>query len=142
MDITPEPDNTSGNRDPCGSVPVSGVLDDSVRRRFPWGVISAIPLFIYGVAPLMFGALGLIFVPAILLGAVSIGRDTTLLKVVGWIWFHLFVTAHGCAMIIAAISFYRLRWRRGVYTIAVGVVVPGISIAAFYFGFIAFGVAR
>jgi hypothetical protein len=45
-------------------------------------------------------------------------------------------------MIIAAINFYRLRWRRGVYTIAVGVVVPGILIAAFYIGFIAFAVAE
>jgi hypothetical protein len=88
------------------------------------------------------GTWGLIFVPAILFGGVSIGRHTTLLKLVGWVLFHLTVTAHGCAIIIAAIDFYRMRWRRGAYTIAIGVIVPGILFAACYLVSIAFGVAK
>jgi hypothetical protein len=128
--------------DPCCSLLASGVPDKSARRRFPWGVICAISLFVYSVIPLMIGISGLIFVPGILLGGITIGEHTTLLKIIGWVLFHLLITAHGCAIIKAAISFYRTRWRRGVYAIAVGVIVPGILIAAFYIVFIAFGVAN
>jgi len=130
------------NTDSCCSLLASGVPEKSARRHFPWGVICAIPLFVYGAVPLIGGAWGLIFVPAILLGGVTIGGHTTLLKIIGWVLFHLLITAHGCAIIIAAINFCRTRWRRGVYTIAVGVIVPGILIAAFYIVFIAFGVAN
>ena len=120
---------------------VSGVADELARRRSRWGVIAAILLFLYGAAILIYGILGLAFLPAILVGGVTIGRHTTLLKLLGWVLFNLSITAHGCAVIVAAVSFCRERWRRGVYTIAVGVIVPGLVFAATYIVFIAFGVA-
>jgi hypothetical protein len=105
-------------------------------------VISAIALFIYGAVPLLIGAVGLLFVPGILVGGISIGGDTTIAKIAGWILFHLAVTAHGCAVIFAAVDFVRLRWRRGLYTLVVGVAVPGIAIAGFYLCYFAFGAAK
>jgi hypothetical protein len=128
--------------DSCCSLPASDVPNKSARRRFPWGVVCAISLFVYSVIPLMIGISGLILVPGILLGGVTIGEHTTLLKILGWVLFHLLITAHGCAIIIAAISFYRLQWRRGIYAFAVGVIVPAIIYAASYVVFITFRVAN
>ncbi|MGD0517936.1 MAG: hypothetical protein ABSA26_10415 [Thermoguttaceae bacterium] len=75
-DSKPNPNET----DPCCSSLVSGNPNDLACRHFPWGVISAIPLFIYGAVPLIFGAWGLIFVPAILIGGVSIGGAYNTIK--------------------------------------------------------------
>lgn len=122
--------------------PASASSNAPVHLGPAWGVISAIPLFIYGPVPLLFGAVGLLFVPGILVGGVSIGGDTTLAKIAGWVLFHLAVTAHGCAMVVAATNFIRLRWRRGFYTLAVGVAGPGIAIAGFYLCYFTFGVAK
>ncbi len=119
----------------------SSALHDSAPRRPAWGVIAAIPLFIYGAAPALFGAVGLVLVPGILVGSLSIGGHTTLLKLVIWVLFHLMVTAHGCAMILAALHFCNLRWRRGIYTLALGVAVPGISIAVLYIVILVCGAA-
>ena len=133
--MTTDPNEPNPYRSPLASV----VPGESVRRRFPWGAIFAIPLFVYGAPLLIFGAWGLLFVPAILLGAVSIGEHTTLLGVFGGLLSQLLLTAHGCAVVIAGISFLKMRWRRGLYAILIGVIAPGILIGAFYIAFVLFG---
>lgn len=119
--------------------PNQSPADASVRSSSPWGVISAIPLFIYGAVPLLVGGVGLLFVPALFAG-VTIGGNTTSGKIFVWILFHLAVAAHGCAIIVAAVRFLKLRWRRGLYTMAVGVAVPGTVIAALYLCYFVVGV--
>jgi hypothetical protein len=125
--------------DSCCSIPTIGVYDTPIRNRSPWRVICSIPLFIYGIIPLIAGAWGLIFVPAIIFGGVTIGEHTTLLKIIGWIIFHLVICAHGCGIIIAAKRILRGLWRRGIYIIAFSVILPGILIIAVYIIAIAFG---
>jgi hypothetical protein len=134
----PKPSSVTADRNPRLSIQASGSSDAVLRHRSPWGVTIAIPLFIYGAIPVIAGGMGLLFVPAMLGGAVSIGQETTPLKFVGWVLFHLAVTAHGCAMIAAGRRFSRLLWRRGVFVAAVGTVVPGIVIATFYICYVAF----
>ena len=112
--------------------PAPGESAEPVPRRSPWGAICAILLFVYGAVPLLFGILGLLFVPGILSGGVTIGRHTTVANIIGWILFHVAITAHGYAVIVAAVRFWRVQWRRGLYAIALGLIVLGILVPSAY----------
>ena len=82
----------------------SGVRDPAIGDRSPWGWVTAILLFIYGAFPLLYGVVGLLFVPGLLAGGISMGPETTLLKILAWTVFHTAVTTHGCAAIAAALN--------------------------------------
>jgi hypothetical protein len=141
MGIAPEPDVPSTKCNPYESPQAFGVCDESVHRRFPWGVLAAVPLFMYGAIPLLFGAVDVFFLPITLVGGGSVATGRMLPKLAGWVLYHIVVAAHGFAIIVAARNFWRLRWRHGVFTIAVGVTVPAILIAAFYIAVVTFGLA-
>ena len=132
--MTTDPDKA----DSCDPPPTAGDSGGSVCRHSLWGVVLAIPLYVYGAVPLLYGMFGLLFVPGILSGRVVIGRHTTPVDFVGFIAFHLSIAAHGGAVFFAAMCFRRTRWRRGLNAIELGTLVPVILIAALYIAFIAF----
>jgi hypothetical protein len=110
----------------------SGDGGSAAGDRSRWGLVAAVVLSLYAAFPLLFGAVGLLCVPGILTGSVSIGRATTPLRLAGWVLVHAAVFAHGCCMVAAAKGFRRGRWRRGVRIMATGLIVPGIVIAAYF----------
>jgi hypothetical protein len=104
---------------------------DSQHNRLSWGLIPAIPLFVYGIAALILGGSGLLFVPGILLGGISIGKNTTLLRVFGWVLLHATALAPGWAIIVAASSLSKPRWKRAAKALAIATaMVLGLAIAA------------
>jgi hypothetical protein len=109
--------------------PVSPGLADRTPSDHPaWRIIPAIPLFIYSIAVVLYGGVGLLFLPGILMGGISIGRETTLLKVISWSFFHATAIAHGCAVFVAALSLCKSRWRRamGAFGVA-GILLVGLT---------------
>jgi hypothetical protein len=61
----------------------SGAGRSAAGDHSRWGLVAAIPLSLYAAFPLLFGAVGLLCVPGILTGGVSIGRATTPLRLAG-----------------------------------------------------------
>jgi hypothetical protein len=103
---------TDGNESNPYSPPQAANAAEPLHSWSPWGIVFAIPLFVYGAIALAFGGVGLLFVPGIFMGGVSIGRDTTLLKLVVWVLFHAVTIAHGYFVMIAASSLSKSQWKR------------------------------
>jgi len=104
---------------PCCAPPASVVPDESERRCFPWGIILAIPLFACGGLVLAYGAIGLLFVPGILVGSVSIGGNTTIWRIVVWVLFNSIVVGLGYVLLVAALRLFKSRWKRAVSAIGI-----------------------
>lgn len=128
----------SNSSNPYAVSPKSVVDGDFSPRGFPWGLVLAVPLIIYGGVALIFGAVGLLCLPGILIGGLSIGHDTTIFKIVVWTLWHAAVCGHGSMIVLCAVRLGNSRWRQAArafaVAMAIAVVAIGIAVAVSFAG--------
>jgi hypothetical protein len=117
--MTADPNDTNPYSSPteAGNLATPPIV--CARPHLPWGLMLAIPLFVYGAVALVFGGCGLLFLPGIMMGGVSIGENTTLLKVVVWVLVHAVAVTHGYVVMVAASSLRKSRWKRAAKAIGI-----------------------
>ncbi|MEN6449132.1 MAG: hypothetical protein ABFC96_01450 [Thermoguttaceae bacterium] len=102
---------------------MSDATNRPVRRRFPWRLLPVLVLCLDGGLALLLGVSGLIFVPAIVTGNVTIGAHTTLAKTLFWTLGHFAAAAHGYVAFYAARMMWTRRWTRSFAAMGVALAI-------------------